>query len=229
MTIFNFFKKKQKVAPSNVFNYPRNEEGIKQVIAWLKTASNLIIDINGDGHISVGSMPDGKIFLYVYSDVSQRVPAYKKNDRFIALDFDGIAKLFEENIGIDFLWLNPNSDSVQLNRSVFSSHHVIKQNTKIHIGLPAERPEAIIDFLVDYAQIEPSISAIYLGLMNNNDEFSYVVFIDSERAKELVPEIGPKIGEICVSSKALYPVDFIYDNFLNEEQYQIYEKGTVNK
>ena len=229
MTIFDLFKKKQKVTLVNAFNYPRNEEGIKQVIAWFKTASNVIIDINEDGHISVGSMPDGKIFLYAYTDVSQHVPAYKKNDHFIVLDFDGIVKLFEENLGIDFLWLNPNTDSVQLNRSVFSSHHVIKQDTKIHIGLPAERPEAIIDFLVAYAKNDPSISAIYLGLMNRQDEFSYAVFIDSERAKEIIPEIGPKIGEICLSSKALYPVDFMYDNFLNEEQYQIYAKGIANQ
>jgi predicted transcriptional regulator len=223
--MFRLFKKEKKIEPTQFFDFPRNEEGINKVIDWLKTASELIVDIDQTNHIYVSTTSEGKTFLSVYTDVHQRVPAYKKNDRFITLDFAGIVSIFEENMGLDFLWLNPNSDSVQLNRSVFTAHYRVEKNSEIQIGLPAERPVAIIDFLLEYAQSEPSIRRIYLGLMRNKQEFSYVVFIDSDNVKAIVPEIGPKIGELCLADDTLYPVDFIYDNFLNEDQYLIYVNG----
>ncbi|MGX7244388.1 enhanced serine sensitivity protein SseB C-terminal domain-containing protein [Enterococcus quebecensis] len=224
MDIFKFFKKEKKNKPTNFFNFQRNNDGVQKVIDWVKISSEIIIDIDSNKCFSIGATQEGKRFLSAYTDVSQHVPSYRKEDRFMTVSFEYLGKIFEENSDLDFLWLNPNSDSIQLNRSVFTSKHAIKKNTEIQIGLPAEKPVVLIDFLSSYARQEVSIKAIYLGLMRHNNEFSYAVFIDSENAEKIIPEIGPKITEICLADNTLYPVDFVYDNFLNDEQYLVYSR-----
>ncbi|MDA9472244.1 enhanced serine sensitivity protein SseB C-terminal domain-containing protein [Enterococcus sp. 5H] len=225
MGIFDLFKKKkQENKVRNFFDFPRNEEGFQQIVEWLKLSTEIILDVDHEGQLSVKIMPDGKVFLSAFTEVGQRVPVYTKNDKFIVLDFAGVSKLFEDNAELDFLWLNPNSDSAQINRSVFTPRHAIKKNTEIQIGLPAEPPVVLIDFLVNYAKENPTINHMYLGLARYNDEFSYLVFLDSEQTERIVPEIGPEISALCIDEKIVYPVDFVYDNFLADEQYLIYKK-----
>lgn len=58
--------------------------------------------------------------------------------------------------------------------------------------------------------------------MNNQEEFSYVVTIDSQQARDLVHSIGPEISNICEKYNILYPVDFTYGELIVDEQYLIY-------
>lgn len=222
MSLLNFFKKEPK--PTNFFSFPRNEEGIQKVIEWLKHSSGVVVDLDATNGLTVSITQQGEQFLTVYTDPLQRLPRYKQAERFATIDYKELVALFEANSAIDYIWINPNTDSIQLNRSVFTSQYTIKKNTMVQIGQPATPPTAIIDFLVSYAQTELSIEAIYLALMKNDTEFSYVVFIDSLENEKIVKKIGPEITECCLKNKCEYPVDFFYDDMIKDSKYGIYSK-----
>ncbi|MGM0217815.1 enhanced serine sensitivity protein SseB C-terminal domain-containing protein [Enterococcus sp. AZ126] len=216
-----FKKKKTK----NYFYFPRNEESIHKIIEWLKNSSGLIIDVNSNNKLSVSVTTQGEQFLIAYTDVFQRVPSYKKSDNFITIDYNGLVELFETNNVIDYIWINPHSDSVTLNRTVFTTQYTIKENTAIQIGQPEIPPKVIIDFLVEYAKKEPSIDQVFLALMKNQNEFSYVVFVDSAENKAIVKKIGPRISELYLKNDIRFPVDFVYDDLIKESKYLIYSKN----
>ena len=168
---------------------------------------------------------DGKVFLSAFTDMAHySLNGRFKGEQFAVIDFEGLVTIFEKQQKMDFLWLNPASDSAQINRSIFTPTRVIQKNTQIQIGLPESKPNALIDFLILCAEKNTEITAIYLGLIRCNSEFSYAVFIESEDTEKVVAEIGPRINELNGKDELLYPVDFMYDNFLKEEKYLIYRR-----
>lgn len=219
MSLLNFFKKKN---PTNFFEFPRNEVGFNQVINWVNQCTGLIIDIDSDNKISMLSLKEEKKFIYVYTDLAQRIPSYKQNERFITLDYNGLVQLFENNLSLDFIWLNPNSDSVQINRSNFTSTYVIKENTAVQIGQPANLPVELISFLIDVAHKNQKIRKIYFALMHNNGNFSFVVTIDSDCSEDIIKSMDSMVTKICLDNNVPYPVDFLYGDLIANEQYQIY-------
>lgn len=222
MSIFNFFKKEEK--PYHYFSFPRNEEGFNRVVDWIKQCPEVIIDVSSDNKISIMSLEEGQSFIYVYTDVTQRVPSYKKNDYFMTLDYEGVVQLFEDNLPLDFIWLNPHSDSVQLNRSIFTSTYMIKENTTVQIGQPANPPVEIINFLIDSAIKNSEIEKVYFALMCNDGSFSFVATIVSPQSREIIKSMSSTITKICLENNVPYPIDFFYDDMITDEQYQIYTK-----
>ena len=215
----------KKNKPKNYFDFPRNEESIHKIVEWLKNSSGLMIDVNSNNKLSVSVTTQGEQFLIAYTDVFQRIPSYKKSDSFLTIDYNGLVELFETNNVIDYIWINPHSDSVTLNRTVFTAHYTIKENTAIQIGQPEIPPKVIIDFLVEYAEKEPSIDQVFLALMKNQNEFRYVVFVDSAENKAIVKKIGPRISELYLKNDIRFPVDFVYDDLIKELKYLIYSKN----
>lgn len=229
MGIFDLFKKNKKIEKINeiqsFFDFPRNDEGIKKVVEWLKESKEIILGLDEEGNLVLKRTEDGTIFLSAFTNLHQySFSDENKGEKFATIDFEGLTKIFENHAEIDLLWLNILSDSVQINRSVFTPKRVIKENTEVQIGLPANQPLALIDFLTRYAEKNATINTIYLGLMRNQSEFSYAVFIESDSSKKIVAEIGPKINELCIENELFYPVDFMYENLLKDEQYIIYSK-----
>ena len=222
MSVFNFFKKDKK--PFQYFSFPKNEEGFNQIVDWIKQCSEVIIDVSSDNKIMIMSLEEGQSFIYVYTDVTQRIPSYKKNDCFITLDYTGLVQIFEDNLSLNFVWLNPHSDSVQLNRSLFTSTYLIKKNTSVQIGQPANPPIEIINFLINYASKNNEIEKVYFALMCNDGNFSFVVTIVSPQSKKIIKSIGSTITKICLVNNIPYPVDFFYNDMIIDEQYQIYSK-----
>lgn len=226
MGIFDLFKKNKPVEQqvTNFFTFPRNDEGIQQVIDWVKQAQNMIIDLDENNHLIVKKTAEGSLFISAYTELGQRTPPYTEGEKFATVGFPELVQIFEENVEIDFLLLNPFSDSVQINRMAFTPKHVMKKDTQVQVGLPAEKPMGIINFLVAYGEKDSTVAAIYLGLMRYDSAFSYAVYIDSSEVEKIVPMIGPEISKICKEEHVPYPVDFIYTEFLKAEQYLIYKK-----
>ncbi|KRK11231.1 hypothetical protein FD51_GL001187 [Lacticaseibacillus zeae DSM 20178 = KCTC 3804] len=222
MGLFDRFKKQTE--PTNFFKGPRNEKGFQQVIDWLKQANEIILVLSHDRKMKIGKDGQGALFLNAYTDVSQIQPMLKKGDVIATMTFEGLQRIFEENGDLSYLWLNPHSDSAQVYRSLFTPRHTFSEGEAINIGLPATPPKPIIDLLEDYARRDSGVAAIYFGLMQSNNEFSYLVYIDSPNNHEIVAKLGPQIKALYQSNNILYPVDFTYENFMDDAKYLIYQQ-----
>lgn len=225
MGLFDIFKKQN--TDKIFFNFPRNEEGINKVVEWIKQSEELILDLNESNNIIVMEMQDGHKYINVYTDLSQKQLMYQKNDKFAVTNYEGLAQMFEENAILDFILLNPKTDNVQLNRSVFTSSYEIKKNSVVQIGQPNNPPKELIECLINVAEQNENIKHVYFALMHNEGEFSYVVNIDSSNARdEVTKTFGQKIEQIYKNSDIPYPVDFIYNELIADEEYLIYPKSS---
>ncbi|WP_061100569.1 enhanced serine sensitivity protein SseB C-terminal domain-containing protein [Enterococcus faecalis] len=222
MTLFNF--KRKKKSPSPFFDFPRNDIGFQKVVDWLKNAEQLIIELDSEGKITLFSTKEGQIYLNMYTDINQSLVSDKAAKNFATVNYPTIIQIVNEQLDLDFIWLNPHSDSVQLNRVVFSSAYTIKKDTPVQIGLPNHPPKELIDFLIKVGVNDDTIQRIYLALMRNNEEFSFVVKMDSPNAKSIVQSIGPNISQLCKEYQMSYPVDFFYNDMISEDKYLIYSK-----
>lgn len=227
MSLFkrNFKEKKEEERVSNFFPFPRNEEGFKKVSQWLTESEELIAELQEGGELQVLSTPEGKIVLPIYTDVRARRPAFRKGEHFAVMRFEDLKNIMEANPQISFVWLNRYSDSVQFERRFFSKQYVIPKETTIKIGLPASIPEKLIDFLIDYGQNHSSIKKISFALMQNGEEFSYLVNIQDAEKEIIIPEIEKAVEQISQRENYRYPVDFTSDEelFGNDSSYVIYQ------
>lgn len=122
--------------------------------------------------------------------------------------------------------LNIYSDNIQIQRKFFVNQYVIPENTAVKIGLPAKRPERLLNFLINYGQSHSSIKKINFGLMKNGAEFSYLVNIQHDSNQNIIPIIGKAVEKISYEEKYDYPVDFTGEDsfFKNDTKYIIYER-----
>lgn len=227
MSLFqrNTKDKKEEGRVPNFFPFPRNEEGFKKVSQWLTESEELIAELQQSGELQVLITPEGKIVLPIYTDVRARRPAFRKGENFAVMGFEDLKNIMVANPQISFVWLNHYSDRVQFERSFFSKQYVIPKETTLKIGLPASRPEKLIDFLIDYGQNHSSIKKISFALMQNGEEFSYLVNIQDAEKEMIIPEIGKAVEQISQRENYQYPVDFTSDEelFGNDSSYVIYQ------
>ncbi|MFC4653126.1 enhanced serine sensitivity protein SseB C-terminal domain-containing protein [Lactococcus nasutitermitis] len=221
-----FKKSKKEEAPANFFNVPRNDEGFQKVVDWVKSADELIVGLEENGNWKIGKDAEGRLFIPVYTDVLSMRPLPKKGDKFATVKFDSLREMFEHYSELDFVWLNRNSDSVQLNRTTFTHRYQMPAGVKINIGLPANPPQKLIDFLVTYGKQHDFVDKIYLALIERNQEFSYLVYVQHHADYDIVPEIGTTAGKVANTEHYPYPVDFAQNGeiFKEDEKYLIYEK-----
>lgn len=220
-------EKKENEKIPNFFNFPRDEQGFKKVSRWLRAADELIAELESDGNLQVLRSPEGELVLPIYTDVQARRPAFKKGDHFAVMSFEDLKKIIEANPEISLVWLNLQSDSVQFERSFFTKQYVIPKETTVKIGLPATRPEKLIDFLVQYGQDHPTIKKISLALMQNGEEFSYLVNVQHTEQEDIIPMIGREVEQISRAENYPYPVDFTGDEsmFGDDSRYVVYQEN----
>lgn len=162
--------------------------------------------------------------LFVYTDLSQKETSLHKGDRFATISYAGLVQFFEENDILEFILLNRKTDSIQLNRIVFTSSYKIQKDTTVQIGQPANPPKAIISFLIKVAEMNREINHIYMALMNNAGDFSFVVNVDGQDAQTIVRSLGESIKQIYAENDISYSVDFVYGDFIRNDEYLIYSK-----
>lgn len=81
----------------------------------------MIVDVNEKGHLFVQTDQMGEVFLMAYTDAGQNLMPFHQRNFFDTITFVGLQKIFEQTDDLAYLWLNPGSDSVRLNRNVFTS------------------------------------------------------------------------------------------------------------
>ncbi|GFH42426.1 hypothetical protein Hs30E_09770 [Lactococcus hodotermopsidis] len=236
MVFWDKFKKNkttdiaEKSKIQNFFNFPRNAEGIQKIVAWLKNADEIILENDSSGNVAIRHYQD-KDYLIAYTNTSQRRGGWEKKEKFSSVKFEDFSNIFEHYPQAQALWLNPDSDSVLINRLTFSSERVMTEDTTVKIAKPKVIPADLIEILVDFASKTDTIEKIYLALMNKDDEFSYVVSFE-QKSTSNIQEINAQISEQLAqlyqkkSDETLFPVYFVNETTLSleEDEYLIYEK-----
>lgn len=107
----------------------------------------------------------------------------------LVLKFDDYYTLIKD--GAAGIVINPFSDNLPISnelmqhlREVRDHHetghcdHVVQQEAEVMIGEPADYPKEMVDAIVRYAKTDKHINAIYLKLMINGGERSYLLIVD---------------------------------------------------
>jgi hypothetical protein len=214
--MFNLFKKRTK--PANFFNFPHNSEGVAQVITWLKQASELVLDLNADRQLTPYEK-DGEVFLKVYTHLAQHVPPLKKNDLITTATFADLVELLKIHPEVAFIWLNPGTDNVRINRSVFTTEYSVSVDTPVTLGQPAEVPEALVSLLKEAARTHATLHHVYFALMEMRGQMSYLVTLDCPDPKAIMKTLGPQIDALEDQHQLAFPVDFINDDMIVDDDY----------
>ena len=138
----------------------------------------------------------GRTFLPVFTDWDElrKWEKYKNASvQTFVMTFDDMCAFTKENCGIA---VNPFSDnlvitvenviSMKRHKEILTkgfSEEVVKKETKVLIGDPANYPTAITDAIKRYAEKNKAIRAIWLKLMIKEGEKSYLLVVDADDAK----------------------------------------------
>ena len=145
----------------------------------------------------------GRAFLPVFTDWDELRKWDKYHDAFVQtliLSFDDMCAITAGKSGIV---VNPFSDNYVISaENVLSMKHhkdiltkgfskeVIKKDTKVQIGVPAEYPTQMATAIKRYAEKYRGIRAIWLKLMIKEGEKSYLLIVDADDASTFFNGIG---------------------------------------
>lgn len=170
--------------------------------------------IKKDTVLSFEFLADGKgrTFLPVFTDWDELRKWDKYKDSFVqtlVLSFDDMSAITAGKNGIA---VNPFSDnyvisaenvlSMKRHKEVLTkgfSEEVVKKDTKVQIGDPADYPAEMAEAIRRYAEKNKGIRAIWLKLMIKEGEKSYLLIVDADDAPACFNGIGeaanPYIGK----------------------------------
>ncbi len=142
---------------------------------------------------------DGTDYLPVYTGWDELMKNGNCKDvhvRALILSFDDMSELVAENAGIV---VNPFSDSFVIapqNVASMKRHkdflkkgyaeNVLEKGKVVRIGQPADYPEEMAEAIRQYARTDEAIKAIWLKLMDKENEKSYLLVVDFEGDKDRV-------------------------------------------
>ena len=139
------------------------------------------------------STSDGTTFIPVFTDWSE----LRKWDKYktasvqtLIVSFDDLAAITAGKGGIA---VNPFSDNFVIRPEIVIhmkqhkdivtkgySEKKIKENTTVHLGDPSPYPTAMVEAIKDYAGKNDGINTLWLKLMINGDEKSFLIIVDAE-------------------------------------------------
>ena len=135
---------------------------------------------------------DGKTYLPVFTDWKElrKWPQYAdQHVQTMILSFDDIAAIAAGKSGAV---VNPFSDDFRISpeniarmkqmkdiRSKGMAEFKVGKGTAIQLGVPADYPTEMVEAIREYAKGNSSIEAVWLKLMVQNNEQSYLLVVDS--------------------------------------------------
>ena len=145
------------------------------------------------------SSADGKTYLPVFTDWKElrKWPQYAdQHVRTMILSFDDIAAVAAGKSGAA---VNPFSDDFRITPENIARMKQMKditnkgaaevkmdKGTTVHIGEPADYPTEMVEAIREYAKTNRSIEAVWLKLMVQNNEQSYLLVVDSTGDRKAV-------------------------------------------
>lgn len=134
----------------------------------------------------------------------------------IRLSFDEYAYMVLDKQQAEGLVINPFSDNLSLDRGSLrelrerkelqTMGHACKQveeNAVVHLGEPDEYPEEMVEAICSYAEEEPDIRRLWLRMMEQHGEVSYLLVAELSGEAEVLFEniavaAAPHLGELFI-------------------------------
>ena len=145
------------------------------------------------------SSADGKIYLPVFTDWKElrKWPLYAdQHVRTMILSFDDIVGISAGKSGAA---VNPFSDDFRISpeniarmkqmkdiRNNGAADIKVEKGTAIQLGVPADYPTEMVEAIREYAKGNSSIEAVWLKLMVQNNQQSYLLVVDSTGDRKTV-------------------------------------------
>ncbi len=163
--------------------------------------------------------PDGRQFYAAFIDEEElgEWNSLKESGlQTICLNFDEYAYMVLDQQQAEGLVINPFSDNLSLDRNglrelrerkeLQTTGHARKQvekNAVVHLGDPEEYPEEMVEAICSYAEAEPGIRRLWLRMMEQNGELSYLLVAElSGETEALFEQIAvaaaPYLGEMFI-------------------------------
>lgn len=163
--------------------------------------------------------PDGRSFYPAFIDEEElnRWDLIREAGlQTIQLGFDEYAHMVLDKRKADGLVINPFSDNLSLDRNSLRelrerkelqmtgrARKEVEQDTVIELGEPDEYPEDMVEAICQYAGLEPAIRRLWLRMMEQSKEHSYLLVAELAEGAEPEPlfesmaaEAMPYLGEM---------------------------------
>lgn len=117
----------------------------------------------------------------------------------LVLTFDDYVELIKNQETVAGIVINPFSDNLILTRDMMIQWNskkeiretghttvVAKKDTQVHLGEPKEYPTAMIESIITYAKKNKQIKELWLRLMEQDGEKSYLIVVDFNGEKSMI-------------------------------------------
>lgn len=154
--------------------------------------------------------PEGKQFYPAFIDEEELhkwVSLGEEEPQTMLLSFDEYAYMVLDKNEAEGLVINPFSDNLSLDHNSLRelrerkelqmtghAHKQVEQNAVVHLGEPDEYPEEMVEAICQYAEVEPAIRKLWLRMMEQNGEVSYLLIGD------FTGDIEPLFEQIAVAA-----------------------------
>lgn len=212
-------------------NTRENEEKVLELIqaahflipavldAKLEPGGKTVLKKDSTIKLSLIETVDGKSFFPAFTDWDElrKWRAEETQQTFIFTYLDFAALLNQEGCPAGGLVINPMGANLVLTRQSINSlgspnggshvtREVIKKETSVIIGDPADYPDELVDALKLFFRKQKMVDACFLRLMIKENQKSFLLIVDSSQAPETLFQ---KIGDIAAPYLKGMPLDMI--------------------
>lgn len=168
--------------------------------------------------------PDGRQFYPVFIDreeLGKWDPLPEEGLKTLALGFDEYAYMVLDKNEGDGLVINPFSDNLSLDRGSLRelrerkelrmeghARKQVEEDAVVQLGEPDVYPEEMVEAICQYAEADPAVKRLWLRMMEQNGELSYLLVADCAGEPEPLFEMmaaaaAPYLGEMFIDMLSL--------------------------